>query len=258
VSESRLRIGIVGKGALGLGLQNLLNPFFDVSFSVTDAHLVFFCVKSYQLEKAIQDNISQIPKEAPSISLSNGWIEPLLPSSFRLGIATVAFTKSLEGKVTRKDNSGTVVWGPLEEGISPSQIERLVFSKLPLFSWTETPRLFHRQKWLFNTSLNCALASLGLSLNGEILQHLSQLQLFFDEAFSLGELKWGKWEKDKGQYWNHLLNLISDTANNQNSMTADIAQKRKTEIEHLAGLAMPYSGFPTLKAIYCQYTSLRL
>lgn len=249
MNASRLRIGIIGKGALGLGLQNLLSPFFDVQFTVDKAHLVFFCVKSYQLEAAIHENLPLIAPETPVISLSNGWVEPLLFPQFRLGIATVAFTRTPDGGVIRKDKSGKVIWGPLTKGTKPTQVERILFEKLPLFSWTDEPRSLHRQKWLFNTSLNCSLAKLGLNRNGEILSHLSTLSQFFAEAFALGELKWGKWPNEKLTYWEELLRLIQDTAENQNSMAADIAKNRKTEIDYLAGLAKPYSGFPNLKQI---------
>ncbi|NRA67585.1 MAG: ketopantoate reductase family protein [Pseudobacteriovorax sp.] len=209
-----------------------------VSEEVQKGDFGFIAVKAYDLKSALKQHRDTI-QGCNFAVLSNGWFWPNnYPNNLLWGMSTVgaAFDK---GNRTAKMTSatGTICWSKTK-AISPV-MDRLFESVSAVTIGPVVDGLYLRQKkWLFNTVINTVTAVFRLPSNGCVLESSSLIKTMFDEAYRLGESKIGSWQESREELFAELLNLVSATTKNQNSMYRDMVKGRKTESSYLAGIVL--------------------
>jgi 2-dehydropantoate 2-reductase len=156
-----------------------------------------------------------------------------------------------DGQLVLSSSAPRVLFGPLDGTGEPSDAERTLLD-MPsgVFHWSNDALAAVRRKWLFNTVINSLCAVHRLPRNGDLLARREDLQSLFAEAFALGETVWGPWGTPSDTLYEHMLDLIEETAENENSMVRDLREGRRTESDALAGLALIRTGFDGLTRLH--------
>lgn len=228
--------------------------------------LVFVTVKAYQLESALGQHLPRLPEHIAVIPIGNGCVEEQLRQVakqyhecfWRIGTTTLAVTVQDKNHCLLNPQ-GKVMWGPLEsfeDTLTP--VEKVLLRQgKGTFQWNPNALSLSRKKWLFNTALNTAVGANELRKNKEALVYVELLQTLLGEAYRLGEQLWGKWADSENTLYNELLELIHDTAENENSMARDLRLGRRTESDYLAGLAHRFDGYALLKSCHNKILTMR-
>lgn len=294
------KIAIIGSGAIGSVLALSMANSFQVYFvgrdgpiahhveaqvgmgkveshfflkatlaELKECHLVLVAVKAYDLEEALDKNLSLVSDKAVVVFLSNGFIEPIInkfvqsqeQKTFRMGYCN--FGVSLHDKIytLHSKGQGRLFWGPTQNKDQTHNIEKSpaeeLLEKIELSEWVADIQESSHRKWLFNTVLNGFTAAHRLATNGEALNHLPGLEGLFNEAWELGGILFGGFSGEKNEIWLGFLSLIQDTATNENSMARDVRLGRKTESDFLAGIVkirQIEADFPGLTYIHKRCT----
>lgn len=207
------------------------------------ASLWFCCLKAHSLTDGLRGFLGDLPPGAQIIVLSNGSIEPLL-QSLRREFPLVVLRKGLvsRGVKVKDDGSysigpkGQVIWG--EDREPPAFEQQLVQILAPHgFQWNAQCCRLRREKWYFNTCLNTLCGARRLARNGlAVEQGRDELEALSHEVFALAHELWPDWQPVARELWQNLLRLIASTADNENSMAADVRLGRTNEATVLSGL----------------------
>lgn len=247
--DQGVRVGLIGRGGpeltswvietAGNSQQIQLDP-------LQDFNLVFICVKAYQLNEVLQQNLDTWQRRSVQaiICLSNGIVdfelgEKLRAPELRLGLTTMAVSR--KGREHRhfqywNPDTAKVLWG--RQSLQPTATEsHLLGSKgLKAFQWSQDADFLRRRKWLFNTALNPICAKYRLLQNRQAKSYQSEVEAVFHEAYVLGERLWGAWPEFEQSMLDSFWELVEQTGDNRNSMVADLLAGRETEVEYLSGL----------------------
>jgi 2-dehydropantoate 2-reductase len=298
MSDSNLKLNtpkpgllIVGPGAMGSVLGAFLQKSFDVFFvdhsgainhapeieidnrtkkynfpqatpdDLSRCTVALFAVKAFALEQAFENHLPKLPVGACAISLSNGFVEPVIKLmsekysnlKIRLGYCNFGVSTDSGKYLFRSKGSGRLFWGPNKEGQLTKSEELL--NQNSYCEWCDDIITSARSKWVYNTVLNGLTAAHRMASNGEALKQKPALQGLFNEAWDLAIDLFNGIDHDKGEVWLGLLSLIQDTAENENSMARDVRLGLQTESDYLAGLANNFGDkYPGLNQIHKRST----
>lgn len=219
------------------------------------AAVAFLAVKAFDLEQALSW-VAPLAAGTPVIPVANGDVEGLVRAArlswphlaWRLGFSTYGVSAlDAPQSYAVRSRTGEVAFGPVDEEVVPSAVERQLLDKPGVFSWSGAGilRQAHR-KWLFNVVINTLCAARGYRRNGDLLVDIPMLSAVFNEAWALGEQRFGAWGMEKGEVFKAMEGLIVATAENENSMARDKRLGRRTETGFLAGLARDPVRYPLL------------
>ena len=249
---TKSRSNIVGQGPLGQALRTYINA---------EDPIVFFCVKAFDLSKAILEAHKVWEPNVPFITLSNGFLPLALSSLYpdltgrplRAGMTTMGATLDQDGVLKIYDEGAVMSWGNMphaSENIPRTPIEQEVLSAHDRWSWRENMNEELQKKWVFNATLNTLCGALRLKTNGNLINHKSLADEVFNESVKLAEELWpdlpslsGEREVLKKNFWQ----LVERTSKNENSMMRDVRLGRRTESLFLAGQAVGRRGYEKLK-----------
>lgn len=243
----------------GRGNYQFASP--DTQFLMA-VELVLITVKAFDLAAALRHS-DLAPRSAPIVSVGNGSVEDIIQTyavtrpdrNFRLGLATLGVSLlSADGHEPcfgLRSTVGKVAFGAfLGPVVNATPCERQLTTADEIFAWEASALISHRRKWLYNTVINSICAAQRLPRNGELLAQSADLAAVFDEAYALGELRWGAWVIAKSELYAGLIELIQSTSANENSMARDRRLGLPTESDFLAGLARGDQRFPRLNALH--------
>ncbi len=220
--------------------------------------LWFACLKAHALTQGLRPLLENAKAGTQIIILSNGYIEPLLLPLRREFPATIL----KKGLVTRgikagPDDSyiigpkGQVIWGDERK---PSLLEEKILQELGVhgFQWNVQCCRLRREKWYYNTCLNTLCGVRRYARNGLAMEEgRDELEALSHEVLGLARELWPDWQPAQRELWQNLLRLIANTAENENSMAADVRLGRPTEANVLSGMvhqARQPEAFPLLLA----------
>lgn len=227
----------------------------DPAFDVSGVAGVFVTTKAWAVRGALA-HISQLRhlKNVPVIVLANGYVWRLqdefaarLPL-LRFGAAKMAVSETGRNGYRVVSSDGSVSWGVVGSGASPSGDERDLLGKIPSWHWSNVVEVELREKWLMNAVINTLCGSLRLGKNGLLRQHGEKVRQMLDECFALGVKRWGQWPRDMEFYQGRLDELVAATSENENSMARDVRLGEKTEIGELFPETLEDGVYPTLTA----------
>jgi len=235
----------------------------EVPDNLSRTELLFFCVKSYDLASSF-DHLGMFFHPIVAVSLANGAVQQIVAKGqevfsrhiFRPGFSTIAVSEENRNNFTLCSRKGEIQFGPLNPGDKETAFELKLTTPGSCFTWNEKIQLYQRRKWLFNTVINTLAAAKKLPRNGELLGDIPLLSGVFDEAFSLGKDRWGEWSFSRNDLYVAMIKLIEDTADNENSMVADLRFEKQTESFYLAGLALneDCKKYPLLNSLHSLIT----
>jgi ketopantoate reductase len=254
-------LGIVGLGALGRAVETFLIPEKNKTPSA-----ILFAVKAFDLDSALRGEASKWPLEIPFVTLSNGYVSPLLenllpvlhPRPIHVGMTTIGSTIGVDGSLTVFSNHSVTAWGPIGPKCPPPTPEEMARLRLfPNGQWHNDMRPLLRQKWLYNVVINSLCAVYRLPSNGMLIAHRTEAEDVLAEALELAHLLWKDvpWDSAKDnpqELIERLWSVITATSGNENSMVRDLRLKKQTESLYLAGVAQNYDGFAKLKKLHHQ------
>jgi ketopantoate reductase len=208
-------------------------------------HLLFLCVKSYDLNAALETHLPVLPASCPIVCLGNGYLEPLL-APWRERFPGRIWRKGIVTRGVRWDDQqrltvsalGEVVWGA---DSSPTFLEQRITHHLAAdgLRWSAASCELRREKWFFNTVLNTIAGAYRLPSNGDAVRLFAHdLERLAQEVFALSREIWPDWRPSWTVLWTKLEQLIKTTASNENSMARDVRIGRKTEADVLSGLVL--------------------
>lgn len=250
--------GIVGLGALGRAIDSLIPD-------QNRPAAVFFTVKAFDLEIALLQQADQWPESLPFITLCNGYIWPIIENIYphlgrrpiRVGMTTIGSTIQDNGTILIFSTNTSTAWGHWPDSnipaITPDQRELELLKNFPGGHWYDDIRPMIRRKWIYNVVINSVAAALKLKKNGLLLNYRAEVETATIEAIELSNKLWQNLPfatLDNSKIPEQIWQVIQATAGNQNSMVRDLLLGRRTESDYLAGLAMHYDGFPTLKRLH--------
>lgn len=264
-------IGILGPGAVGHMLAFFFNRMEDIRVQLRGRHgplsaaqpvffqdlthdlrlsveepapqLWFACLKAHALTDGLRPLLQEATAGAQIIILSNGYIEPILlplrreyPSIIlRKGLVTRGIKVGPAGSYVIGPN-GQVIWGD-ERKASP--LEEKIIQNLGMhgFQWNIQCCRLRREKWYYNTCLNTVCGVRRYARNGLAMEEgRDELEALSHEVLGLARELWPDWQPAQRELWQNLLRLIANTADNENSMAADVRLGRPTEASVLSGM----------------------
>ncbi len=207
------------------------------------ATLWFCCLKTYHLVDGLRGLLQDLKAGSEVVILSNGYVEPLLYDLrceypqiiLRKGLVTRGVRLAAEGGYI-VGAQGQVIWGDRRP---PSAIEQSLLNGLGAqgFVWSEETCRLRREKWFYNTCLNTMCGVYRLQRNSLALSdHRDELEALASEVLALAQELWLDWQPVQKDLWKNLLGLIARTADNENSMAADVRLGRQTEASALSGM----------------------
>lgn len=226
---------------------------------------VLFTVKAFDLENALLEQSDQWTESLPFITLCNGYIWPVIENIYprlgrrpiRVGMTTIGSTIQDDGTLLIFANHTSTAWGHWPDShvpsITPDHRELELLRHFPDGQWHDDIRPMIRRKWIYNVVINSVAAALQLKKNGLLLNNRAKVETAAIEAIELSDKLWPNLTfetLDKSKILEQIWQVIHATAGNQNSMVRDVLLGRRTESDYLAGLAMDYDGFPTLKRLH--------
>jgi 2-dehydropantoate 2-reductase len=213
--------------------------------AIRRSNIIFSCVKAFDVERAL-DTISQHATNPTRVVIcSNGFLSDRLPTwrarhaslIFRRGLITFGVTRTRDDALKLVGATGRLTLGAWGENTARDRVEETLLHELPDFlAWTDDIIPLERRKWLFNTTLNTVCARHRLRQNKEAREFDAELRALFDRSYDFGAQTWGPWDKSPEDLWKDLLSLIRETAENENSMAADVRAGRETEAAFLEGI----------------------
>lgn len=279
-------VGILGPGAVGHMLAFFLNQMeglrvvmrgrhgplpaaqpvlfqevphtLRLSSEETQPRLWFACLKAHSLTQGLRPLLQEAAPGAQIIVLSNGYIEPLLlplrrefPSMIlRKGLVTRGIKSGPDGSYVIGPK-GQVIWGDERK---PSRLEEKILQELGGhgFQWNIQCCRLRREKWYYNTCLNTLCGVRRYARNGLAMEEgRDELEALSHEVLGLARELWPDWQPAQRELWQNLLRLIANTADNENSMAADVRLGRPTEAAVLSGMvhqARQPQAYPLLLA----------
>ncbi len=220
--------------------------------------IVFFTIKAFDLQTAVQQKLRTLEQPAVLICLCNGAVEFTLQKLavsnpqhiWRIGLCTVGISRNDSQIFQQKSQSGIVHWGPLtkrqETEQSVTVIERNLLQRIENFAYKDNILPFCHKKWLFNMTINTLCAAKRLASNGALLAHRDLVVAVFNESYQLGIELFGPWPFIREQLLQETMTLIAQSGSNENSMAVDVRLGRKTEVAFLSGLAYNAAKYPLL------------
>jgi ketopantoate reductase len=264
-------IGILGSGAVGHMLAFFLNQLQDVTVIMRGRHgplpaaqtvffqdaphalrlstegpqprLWFACLKAHALSEGLRPLLQEAAVGTQIIILSNGYIEPLL-QPLRREFGHIILRKGLVTRGIKVHPSGAYVIGPKGQVIwgderIPSALEDHIIRELGPhgFQWNAQCCRLRREKWYYNTCLNTLCGVRRYARNGLAAEEgRDELEALSHEVLALARELWPDWQPSPRELWQNLLRLIANTADNENSMAADVRLGRLTEASVLSGM----------------------
>jgi 2-dehydropantoate 2-reductase len=222
--------------------------------------LLFVACRAPDLAAALAEIGSIVSPGGVVISLSNGAVESLVKEAairnpslkFRIGCVTFGVTRQSDGSVRYVGGSEVVHWGPVDPtGVDcASSVEQFLHVHVSQFRFAPDAIWLCRRKWLINTVINTLCAAHDLYPNHRVRQVAGEMDSIFDESFRLGESLWGPWPFRKQELRAYLEQVVTDTADNTNSMVRDLQLGRQTESSYMAGLAQDPKLYPKLVQLH--------
>lgn len=169
---------------------------------------------------------------------------------WRVGMSTLGVTEISPRQFVKNNRNPRTVWGALDPTLRITGVEVQALADFSGGVWQPDAVSAVQQKWLFSTALNSLCGVYRLPCNGLALEYREVLWRLFNEAFRLGEQRFGVWSKTSEELWQDLERLVVATASNENSMARDVRLGRETETDYLAGLAVGEYDFPLLKIFH--------
>lgn len=254
---------IVGMGALGRAIRSLIPENLQV---------VVFCVKAYDLEKALEEQQELWQKDTPFVALCNGDTSQILRNfqtkflsrPVRSGMTTIGATVDSLGVLKVFSGQSVTRWGNLpgctsNHSVTPDEVSLIQLNEG--WSWENDMTPFIRKKWMMNATINTLCAALRLPKNGSLRNHRRLVDEVFDEAFELSfeifplstnEKSLPGKDVARAELWS----VVSATAENENSMMRDVRLRRKTESSFLAGRAMGKPKYRQLEGFHIKILHL--
>lgn len=205
--------------------------------------LWFACLKAHALVDGLRALLQDLAAGSQVIILSNGYIEPLL-LPLRRESPNIFLRKGLVTRGIKRDGAGAYVIGPKGQVIwgderNPSPLEDRIIRELGRhgFQWNTQACRLRREKWYFNTCLNTLSGVHRYARNGLAAEEgRDELEALSHEVLALARELWPDWQPAHRDLWQNLLRLIANTADNENSMAADVRLGRPTEAPVLSGM----------------------
>ncbi|HET9238920.1 MAG TPA: ketopantoate reductase C-terminal domain-containing protein [Oligoflexus sp.] len=256
--QMRGRSGLLSAGQ-PIVFQNGPEAALRLSTEGPPPRLWFACLKAHALVDGLRAWMQDQAAGTQIIILSNGYIEPLL-IPLRRESPNILFRKGLVTRGIKRDASGAYVIGPKGQVIwgeerSPTALEDLILRELGPhgFQWNTQACRLRREKWYFNTCLNTLSGVHRYARNGLAAEEgRDELEALSHEVLLLARELWPDWQPAHRDLWQNLLRLIANTADNENSMAADVRLGRPTEAAVLSGMvhqAHDPSAYPILLAL---------
>jgi ketopantoate reductase len=205
--------------------------------------LWFACLKAHALSEGLRSLMQELTAGTQIIILSNGYIEPILPPlrhdypAIILGKGLVTRgVKSLAEGGYELGSQGQVIWGDQRQ---PTSLEEKIIQQLAGhgFQWNTQCCRLRLEKWYYNTCLNTLCGVRAYARNGLAVElGLDELEALSHEVLTLARELWPDWQAASRDLWQNLLRLIANTADNENSMAADVRLGRPTEASMLSGM----------------------
>jgi len=203
----------------------------------------FACLKAHALSEGLRTLMQEAKAGTQIIVLSNGYIEPILlplrrdyPAvTLRKGLVTRGVKSLAEGGY-EIGPKGQVIWGDERQ---PTSLEEKILEQLALhgFQWNTQCCRLRREKWYYNTCLNTLCGVRRYARNGlAVADGRDELEALSHEVLTLARELWPDWQPVPRDLWQNLLRLIANTADNENSMAADVRLGRPTEASVLSGM----------------------
>lgn len=264
-------IGILGPGAVGHMLAFFFNQLDGVRVQMRGRHglvsaaqsvlfqsasyrvrlssegspprLWFACLKAHALNEGLRPLMQESPPGTQVIILSNGYIEPIL-IPLRREFPNIILRKGLVTRGIRTGPAGSYVIGAKGQVIwgderTPSPLEEKIIQELNPhgFQWNAQCCRLRREKWYYNTCLNTLCGVHRYARNGLAAEEgREELEALSHEVLGLARELWPDWQPSQRDLWQNLLRLIASTADNENSMAADVRLGRPTEAAVLSGM----------------------
>ncbi|WP_141734806.1 ketopantoate reductase family protein [Oligoflexus tunisiensis] len=264
-------IGILGPGAVGHMLAFFFNQMEGIDVQLRGRHgllptaqpvhfqetvhtprlscsdvqprLWFACLKAHALDAGLRTLLQDAAAGTQVIILSNGYIEPLL-TPIRRDFHQTILRKGLVSRGIKSAEDGGYVIGPRGQVIwgderTPEPLEERIVSELGRhgFQWNVNCCRLRREKWYFNTCLNTLCGVRRYARNGMAAEEgREELEALSYEVLALARELWPDWQPSQRDLWQNLLRLIANTADNENSMAADVRLGRPTEAGVLSGM----------------------
>ncbi|MFA9424242.1 MAG: ketopantoate reductase family protein [Sedimentibacter sp.] len=296
------KIALIGMGAVGTVYGSILNDRYSEDFAVITGKsrkeklqnhgftlngktfhpnifcendnnvkfdLIFFCVKNYQLEEAIEDVKSFVDENTILISLLNGVtarerITAAYPNNPVLyGLVTKINAERTENGVINTEN-GEIHFGQADNtAISPAVeavlecfneagIKNIVFPNMIRMTW---------MKFMLNVGVNQVSAVTGASY-GKVTSINSNLTLFREAMIEvLAIAKASNIDLRQEDIEGFVTSIGSFSPNGRTSMLQDIQAKRQTEVDYFAGTVVEMGKTlniptPVNHVLYCVIKSL--
>jgi ketopantoate reductase len=264
-------LGILGPGAVGHMLAFFLNQVEGLRVQMRGRHgllaaahtvifqdnphhlrlshedppprLWFACLKAHALTEGLRSLMQASAAGTQIIILSNGYIEPIL-MPLRREHPNIILRKGLVTRGIKAGPDGSYVIGPKGQVIwgderTPSPLEDRIIRELSGqgFQWNVQSCRLRREKWYYNTCLNTLCGVRRYARNGMAAEEgRDELEALSHEVLGLSRELWPDWQPAARELWQNLLRLIANTAENENSMAADVRLGRPTEAAVLSGL----------------------
>ena len=208
---------------------------------LSNVRLAIIAVKAYDLANAWESAKVILSPQIPIWIIGNGavWEESYLLDTkrcVRLGISSVGVSNIGDCHFTVHGTAGRILIGPLAGDRELSEAETFVFENSAGFSWSSDLMPFAREKWFFNAVINTLAAHHRLARNGDLTQHVDEVNSLAQEVWNCGQARWGSWNSEFPVMLQKLWQLIQDTADNENSMARDRRLGRRLEAPWLHGV----------------------
>jgi len=211
------------------------------SRSIEAPELVIVMVKSFDTGRAMQQHSHLFGPDTPVLTLQNGIgnIEEIEKTVARRNIIAGTTTMSAFVKapgVVRHTGEGKIHIGTVEGDTSRAETIAAVLNAAGLRAAVQTDiRLAIWTKLIYNSAIN-AFCALARARNGAIAQ-VEEARTFVREILEEGRLVAGAHglSLDLEKLYAKLLEISNSTANNRNSMLADILLGKQTEIDSING-----------------------
>ncbi len=219
---------------------------------------IFIAVKAFDIIEAIKISRTFSNNNTLIICLANGFYHNQLPQDFinsigsRVGICTFGVSSEKSGVYVLRSKDGKILWGPTFEAQSDNNElpEQPLLNRIKEFEYKTNIFSDIAQKWIINCTINTLSAAYNLNKNIELLSNMTLLYDVYLESFALGKITFPQINLPETDYlFSKMKDLISATGENENSMRRDLRERRKTELDYLAGLAVNAGSFPNLKRL---------
>ena len=233
---------------------------YEKDTAVSEFDLCFITTKSYDIENAFLSHLNLIKKSRKIIFFTNGYTidlarkleSKLNGKMIEFGVTDRGIVKE-DGIFKAKSKQGTFRWSSK----NLSEVENYILnSNDPKFSIESNPSAIVFGKFVKNVVINSITAAYSLERNGLVDTNSVLFQKAFDEAYDLATSLFLEAPINKENLQKQTASLVESTKDNFNSMAYDRSVGRKTESDFLAGIAMGKDGYPTLKQLHIEITSL--